>query len=127
MMTSSMKPRLPATKGLANLARYSSVRASILSLSPMSLRKDDLDRALGAHHRDLCHGPGEVDVAPQMLRAHDVIAAATGLARNQRHLLGTVVSAKAKSCFEPCLMMAPYSCAVPGRNPGTSTKSRSGC
>src|SRR5665213_35230 len=36
--------------------------------------------------------------------------------------LGTVASAKANSSLAPCLMIAPNSCAVPGRNPGTSTK-----
>ena len=36
--------------------------------------------------------------------------------------LGTVASAKAYSSFAPCLMMPPCSWAVPGRNPGTSTK-----
>ena len=35
---------------------------------------------------------------------------------------GTVASQKANRSFAPCLMMPPYSCAVPGRNPGTSTK-----
>src|ERR1700737_4446257 len=34
---------------------------------------------------------------------------------------GTVASAKANSSFAPCLIMPPCSCAVPGRNPGTST------
>jgi hypothetical protein len=29
MLTSSMKPRWPATNGFANFSRYSSVRASI--------------------------------------------------------------------------------------------------
>ena len=36
--------------------------------------------------------------------------------------LGTVHSAYAYSSFAPCLMMPPYSCAVPGMKPGTSTK-----
>ena len=39
---------------------------------------------------------------------------------------GTVASPKAKSSFAPCLMMPPYSCPVPGRKPGTSTKVRIG-
>ena len=41
---------------------------------------DDLDRALGAHHRDLGRRPGIVDVAADMLRGHNVIGAAIGLA-----------------------------------------------
>src|SRR5207248_10467649 len=36
--------------------------------------EDDLDRAFRSHHRDLGRGPGEIDVAPQMFRAHDVIS-----------------------------------------------------
>src|SRR6185369_3941421 len=39
MMTSSMKPRAPATKGLANFSRYSSVRSAIFCLSLISARK----------------------------------------------------------------------------------------
>src|SRR5215217_3354535 len=39
MITSSMKPRLAATNGLANFSRYSSVRLAILAASPMSERK----------------------------------------------------------------------------------------
>src|SRR5258708_40305271 len=39
VMTSSMKPREPATKGLANFCRYSSVRASNLAGAPASARK----------------------------------------------------------------------------------------
>src|SRR6266545_1937406 len=39
MMTSSMKPRLPATNGFANFLRYSSLRASIVIASVASLRK----------------------------------------------------------------------------------------
>src|SRR5258708_3419603 len=36
--------------------------------------------------------------------------------------LGTVASENANSSLAPCLMRPPYSCAVPGRKPGTSTK-----
>ena len=39
---------------------------------------------------------------------------------------GTVASAKANSSFAPWRMMPPYSCTVPGRNPGTSSKVTSG-
>src|SRR5208282_972635 len=39
MMTSSMKPRDPATKGLANLPRYSSARSSVLAAFLASPRK----------------------------------------------------------------------------------------
>src|SRR5262245_37257754 len=38
-ITSSMKPRAPATNGLANFWRYSSVRSAIFCLSPISARK----------------------------------------------------------------------------------------
>src|SRR4029077_17010301 len=34
---------------------------------------------------------------------------------------GTVASVKAKSSLAPFLMMPPCSCAMPGRNPGTSS------
>ena len=34
---------------------------------------------------------------------------------------GTVASANAYSSFAPWRMMPPYSCSLPGRNPGTST------
>ena len=34
---------------------------------------------------------------------------------------GTVASQNAKSSLAPCLMIPPYSCAVPGRKPGTSS------
>src|SRR4051812_8547596 len=44
--------------------------------------EDDLDRALGAHHRDLGGGPGIVEVATEMFRRHDVIGAAIGLPRD---------------------------------------------
>src|SRR5262249_48762963 len=40
----------------------------------------DVDRALGTHHRDLRGGPGQVDVTAEVLGAHDVIGAALGLA-----------------------------------------------
>ncbi len=39
---------------------------------------------------------------------------------------GTVASANAYSSFAPCRMIPPYSCSVPGRNPGTSTNVRIG-
>ena len=50
------------------------------------LAEDDLDRALGAHHRDLGVRPGEVDVAAQVLGAHHVVGAAVGLARDHGDL-----------------------------------------
>ena len=39
---------------------------------------------------------------------------------------GTVASLNAYSSFAPWRMMPPYSCEVPGKNPGTSTKVISG-
>ncbi len=41
-------------------------------------------------------------------------------------IFGTVASANAYSSLAPCRMMPPYSCAVPGRNPGTSSNTTSG-
>src|SRR6201999_3155742 len=40
---------------------------------------EDADGALGAHDGDLGGGPGEVDVAAEVLGAHDVVGAAVGL------------------------------------------------
>ena len=47
---------------------------------------DDVDRALRAHHGDLGGGPGEVDVGADVLRAHDAVRAAVGLARDDGDL-----------------------------------------
>ena len=41
---------------------------------------EDADGAGGAHDGDLGGGPGEVDVAAEVLGAHDVVGAAVGLA-----------------------------------------------
>ena len=41
-------------------------------------------------------------------------------------IFGTVASANAYSSFAPFVMMPPHSCAVPGRNPGTSSNVMSG-
>jgi hypothetical protein len=47
---------------------------------------DDVDRALGAHHRDLGGGEREVHVGADVLRRHHVVGAAVGLARDDRDL-----------------------------------------
>ena len=47
---------------------------------------DDVDRALGAHHRDLGRRPREVEVGEHVLGGHDVVGAAVGLARDDRDL-----------------------------------------
>ena len=60
--------------------------AAIFSAFADVLAVDDLDRALGAHHRDLRRRPGVVQVAAQVLRRHDVVGAAIGLARDDRDL-----------------------------------------
>src|ERR1051325_1813556 len=50
-------------------------------LRPLELvPEDDVDRALRAHDGDLRGREGEVDVAPEMLRRHDVVGAAVRLA-----------------------------------------------
>ena len=41
-------------------------------------------------------------------------------------IFGTVASAYAYINFAPCRIMPPYSCVVPGMNPGTSMKVTSG-
>src|ERR1700693_5583509 len=43
-----------------------------------------------------------------------------------RLTFGTVASAKANRSFAPWRMMPPYSCCVPGRKPGTSSKTSRG-
>ncbi len=50
------------------------------------LAEDDLHGALGAHHRDLRVGPGQVHVAAQVLGGHHVVGAAVGLARDHGDL-----------------------------------------
>src|SRR4029079_14891509 len=47
---------------------------------------DDVDRALRTHHRDLGGRPGDVEVATDVLAAHDVVGAAAGLAGDDRQL-----------------------------------------
>lgn len=46
---------------------------------------ENLGRALGAHHGDLSRRPGVVHVGSDVFGRHDVIGAAIGLARDQRH------------------------------------------
>src|SRR5439155_1613682 len=53
---------------------------SLVQLAP----KDDVDRALWAHHGDLRGRPGEVEVRADVLRAHDVVRPAVRLARDHR-------------------------------------------
>ena len=48
--------------------------------------EDDVDGALGAHHRDLGRRPGKVQVAADVLAAHDVVGAAVRLAGDDRQL-----------------------------------------
>ena len=64
-----MKPRAPAMNGLANLRLVLGLARGELRRVALLLAEDDLDRALGAHHRDLGGRPGEVDVAAQVLGA----------------------------------------------------------
>src|SRR5579883_2315580 len=57
----------------------------IRSLLDVAL-KQNVDGALGAHHGDLGAGPGVVEVAADVLGAHDVVGAAVRLAQDDRHL-----------------------------------------
>ena len=71
-MTSSTKPRSAAMYGLANFSRYSSTNARarrrrIRRRCVDLVAVDDVDRALGPHHRDLGRRPGEVDVGADVL------------------------------------------------------------
>ena len=56
----------------------------VASASAQLLAVEDVDRALGAHHRDLGGRPGEVDVGAEVLGAHHVVRAAVGLAGDHR-------------------------------------------
>src|SRR5579863_3865146 len=47
---------------------------------------DDVDGALGPHHRDLGRRPGEIEVGAEVLGGHHVVGAAVGLARDDRNL-----------------------------------------
>ena len=42
-------------------------------------------------------------------------------------IFGTVASVNAYSSLAPCRMIPPYSCAVPGRNPGRPRTRPAGC
>src|SRR5918994_1889022 len=50
------------------------------------LAEDDVDGALGSHHRHLSSRPRDVEVGPDVLRAHDVVGAAVRLARDHGQL-----------------------------------------
>ena len=90
MITSSTYPLPAATYGFANVSSYSRVSSSSLaawsSAWASSSRKMMLDGALDAHDRDARRRPRQVDVAPDVLRAHDVVGAAVRLAGDDRHL-----------------------------------------
>ena len=89
------------------------------------LAEDDVDGSLRPHHRDLGRRPGDVEVGADVLRTHDVVGAAVGLARDHRQLR----HGRLRECVEKLRTVAddpPHSCTVPGRKPGTSTKVTSG-
>ena len=48
--------------------------------------ENNLHGSLGPHHRNLCGGPGKVDIPAQMFGAHHVVGTAIGLAGDERHL-----------------------------------------
>ena len=76
--------------GLANSVSYVRDQPRPLRLRIVGrgdrVLEDDVDRALGAHHRDLGRRPGEVHVAADVLAAHDVVGAAVRLAGDDRQL-----------------------------------------
>mmetsp|Transcript_27766 Transcript_27766/g.51710 ORF Transcript_27766/g.51710 Transcript_27766/m.51710 type:complete len:605 (+) Transcript_27766:2391-4205(+) len=47
---------------------------------------DDLRRPFGTHHRNLCRGPGIVEIAAQVFGRHHHVGAAIGFAGDHRHL-----------------------------------------
>ena len=90
------------------------------------LAEDDLDRALGAHDRDLGGGPGVVDVAAQVLGAHDVIGAAIGLAGDDGQLGHRGLGIGEQQLGAVLDQGAVLPCLVPGMKPGTSTSVTNG-
>lgn len=76
--------------------------------------------ALDAHHSNLDGGPLDVDVTANMLAAHDSLGAPCA-SRVTAESLVTVVSQYAYGTLSPWQMTPLCSCAIPGRNPETST------
>src|SRR5918998_2298393 len=50
------------------------------------LLEEDFDRALGPHHSDFCRRPRQVNVTPDVLRAHDVVRPAVCLSGDDGEL-----------------------------------------
>src|SRR5205085_326827 len=120
-ITSSMKPRAPATKGLAKRALYSASRAASLAGSPLSSRKMISTAPLAPITAISAFGQAKLTSPRKCLELITSYAPPWAL-RVMTVIFGTVHSAYANSSLAPCLMMPPYSCAVPGMKPGTSTK-----
>ena len=81
-------------------------------------------RTLGAHHRDLGRRPG-VGIGPNVLARHHAVRTAIRLARDDRHLRHSRLREREQQ-LRAVPITPPYSCPVPGRKPGTSSKVTSG-
>eukprot|EP00050_Salpingoeca_kvevrii_P012460 m.22726 g.22726 ORF g.22726 m.22726 type:complete len:412 (-) comp4026_c0_seq1:601-1836(-) len=67
--------------------RGKSVNVLGLALSDVGIAaEDNIDSALGTHDGNLGLGPGVVDIATEMLRAHDIVGTAVGLAGDDSEL-----------------------------------------
>ena len=81
-----MKPRLGDRKRIGEAGLVFLGAGGDLVLIPQLGAVENLDRPLRPHHRDFRRGPGVIDIAPDVLRAHDVIGTAIGLPDDDRDL-----------------------------------------
>ena len=111
-ITSSIKPRAPATKGLAKRALYSASLAASLAGFALVFAENDLYGAFGTHHRDFSIRPGKVDITSQMLRCHHIVRTAIGFAGNNRYFWHRAFGIGIEQ-FGPAFDDAPYYWLVP--------------
>ena len=128
-MISSTNPRDAAMNGFANFSRNSATgsRAWRPGRPPASSSRsiEDVDGALGAHHRNLGGRIREIEIRPHVLARHDAVGAAVGLARNNGDLrhgrFGKRIEQLGAVRDDAAVLLL-----TPGRNPGTSSKVISG-
>src|SRR5439155_1748294 len=113
------------TYGLANFSRYSRVFSSLKAAASTACSSSRRYRMFTAPSGPITAIPavGYAKFASPRMCLEDMTQYAPPYAlRVMTVSFGTVASQYANSSFAPCLMIPPYSCAVPGRNPGTSSK-----